>query len=494
MFFRRLLHQNRLSLLLSLLAFVGFLTVRTLLFGSPPLTAQAAAPAPPPLPAAAIAHLQQAVRLRTVSVDTATAPDTSQFLGFGRLLRRAYPLLHRRLLPTVLGGYTLRFEWKGQDTTLSPVVLLAHYDVVPVETATTGRWQHAPFSGDRADGRIWGRGTIDNKGNVIALLEAVETALQQNYRPARTVFLVLGHDEELGGWRGARLAAQQLQLRGLRPAFVLDEGGYITQKKVPGMTGKPVALIGTAEKGYLSLQLTARLPGGHSSMPEAETALGLVATAVTTLQQQSFPASLTPAMQDFARYVGPHLPFTKRMAFANQWLMRPLILRAYSNTAAGAAAVRTTLVPTMFQAGIKDNVVPTTATATVNVRLLPGTSAADALAQVRAWLPDPRVGASVMGRVSEPTAAASPESLGYRLVAAQLRHLVPGVLPTPFLFIAQSDGRHFQPLTPNVFRFSATNDPHGLHGVDESVAETDFLLTYRFFAGLLRALPAKQAI
>ena len=132
-------------------------------------------------------------------------------------------------------------------------------------------------------------------------------------------------------------------------------------------------------------------------------------------------------------------------------------------------------------AGIKDNVVPTTATATVNVRLLPGTSAADALAQVRAWLP-------------EPTAAASPESLGYRLVAAQLRHLVPGVLPTPFLFIAQSDGRHFQPLTPNVFRFSATNDPQGLHGVDESVAETDFLLTYRFFAGLLRALPAKQAI
>lgn len=208
MFFRRLLHQNRLSLLLSLLAFVGFLTVRTLLFGSPPLTAQAAAPAPPPLPAAAIAHLQQAVRLRTVSVDTATAPDTSQFLGFGRRLRRAYPLLHRRLLPTVLGGYTLRFEWKGQDTTLSPVVFLAHYDVVPVETATTGRWQHAPFSGDRADGRIWGRGTIDNKGNVIALLEAVETALQQNYRPARTVFLVLGHDEELGGWRGARRAAR----------------------------------------------------------------------------------------------------------------------------------------------------------------------------------------------------------------------------------------------------------------------------------------------
>ena len=500
MSFRRLLRRNRLSLLVALLAFVGFLTVRTLLFVPPPLPAPAAAPAPPPLPPpplppAALAHLQQAVRLRTVSVDAATAPDSSQFLGFGRLLRRAYPLLHRHLLPTVLGGYTLQFEWKGRDTTLAPVVLLAHYDVVPVETATTtNRWQHAPFSGDRAGGRIWGRGTIDNKGNVIALLEAVETALQQNYRPARTVFLVLGHDEELGGWRGARLAAQQLQQRGLRPAFVLDEGGYITQKKVPGMTGTPVALIGTAEKGYLTLHLTARLPGGHSSMPEAETALGLVATAVASLQQQSFPASLTPAMQDFARYVGPHLPFAKRLAFANQWLMRPLILRAYSSTAAGAAAVRTTLAPTMFQAGIKDNVVPTTATATVNVRLLPGTSAADALAQVRAWLPDPRVSASIVGRVSEPTAAASPKSMGYRLVEAQLRHLVPGVLPTPFLFIAQSDGRHFQPLTPNVFRFSATNDPQGLHGVDESVAETDFLLTYRFFTGLLRALPAKQAL
>lgn len=488
------MRRNRLFLLLFLLlAFAAFLTVRTLLFSSPPPTSQAGVPIPPPpLPAAAIEHLQQAVRLRTISVDTSTAPDTSQFQGFRRLLRQAYPLLHRRLTPTVLGGYTLLFEWKGQDRTLNPVVLLAHYDVVPVEAATTGRWKHAPFSGDRADGRIWGRGTIDNKGNVIALLEAVETALQQNYRPARTVFLVLGHDEELGGWRGARRAAQQLRQRGLHPAFVLDEGGYITQKKVPGMTGKPVALIGTAEKGYVSLQLTASLAGGHSSMPEAETALGLVATAVASLQQKSFPAALTPAMQDFARYVGPNLPFTKRLAFANQWLMRPLILRAYANTAAGAAAVRTTLVPTLFQAGIKDNVVPALATATVNLRLLPGTSAADALAQVRDWLPDPRVRATVVGRVSEPTAAASPESQGYRLIEAQLRHLVPGVLPTPFLFIAQSDGRHFQPLTPNVFRFSATNDPQGLHGLDESVTETDFLLTYRFFAGFLRALPAKQ--
>ena len=491
MFFLRLLHQNRLSLLISLLAFIAFLTVRTLLFSSPPLTAQAAGPAPLPLPPAALEHLQQAVRLRTVSFDTSTAPDSSQFHGFSRLLRQAYPLLHRRLIKTVLGGYTLQFEWKGRDPMLAPVVLLAHYDVVPVETATTNRWQHAPFSGDRAGGRIWGRGTIDNKGNVIALLEAVETALQQNYRPARTVFVVLGHDEELGGWRGARLAAQLQQRRGLRPAFVLDEGGYVTRKKIPGMAGTPVALIGTAEKGYLTLQLTARLPGGHSSMPEAATALGLVATAVATLQQHSFPAALTPAMQDFARYVGPHLPFTKRMAFANQWLLRPLILRAYSKTAAGAAAVRTTLAPTLFQAGVKDNVVPTTAAATVNLRLLPGTSAADALAQVRAWLPDPRVSVSVVGRVSEPTAAASPESPGFRLVAAQLRHLVPGVLPAPFLFIAQSDGRHFQPLTPNVFRFSATNDPQGLHGADESVAETDFLLTYRFFAGLLRTLPTK---
>ncbi|MCR5890281.1 M20/M25/M40 family metallo-hydrolase [Hymenobacter sp. J193] len=440
------------------------------------------------LPAAAVEHLQAAVRLRTESYRSGNVADTSQFLGFHRLLQRTYPLLHRTLRRQVVGGYSLCYEWAGQEPSAAPVIVLAHYDVVPVDTATLPRWKYPPFGAVQAHDTIWGRGTTDNKANAVALLEAVESALLRGQQPRRTVFLVLGHDEEVGGMHGARQVAQLLQRRGIRPAFVLDEGGYITRRKVPGMVGRPVALIGTAEKGYLSLQLSASLAGGHAAMPEKESAVGLVAGAVASLQQQEFAAQLTPAMQDFATHVGPHLPFGQRVAFANQWLLRPLILRAYRATAAGAAAVRTTIAPTVLQAGMKDNVIPASASAIVNLRLLPTTTAAGTLAQVRAWLPDQRVQVRPVGPVSEPTAAASTETLGYRLIDQQLHQLVPGVVTTPFLFVAQSDARHFQPLTTDIYRFSPTTDPQGMHGENECVSVASFTQTYCYFAGILRAL------
>ena len=166
-------------------------------------------------------------------------------------------------------------------------------------------------------------------------------------------------------------------------------------------------------------------------------------------------------------------------------------LEARSSTAAGAAAVRTTLVPTIFQAGIKDNVVPTAATATVNLRLLPGTSSAAALAQVRAWLPDPRVTVKAIGTPAEATPAASTTNVGYQLIEQQIRRHVGGVIPTPFLFVAQSDSRHFLPLSPNIYRFSPFTDPAGFHGVDERISVESYAACIGFYSGLLSSLSAK---
>lgn len=485
--FLLLMLRSVLLLLLLATALLGAVLVFNTLRFTPP-AAVALPPAPAlSLPDSAVSHFRQALRFRTVSIDAGAAPDSSQFLGFQRFLQRAYPRVHAQLKREVINDYTLLYTWQGRDAQAAPAVLMAHYDVVPVEASTAAQWTHDPWAGQVQQGRVWGRGAVDNKANVTALLEAAEDLLGNNYQPARTLYFVFGHDEEVGGQRGAKAVAQLLQQRGVKPEFVLDEGGFVTTDRVPGLQGTPVALIGTAEKGYLSLELTADLAGGHSSIPEAITATDLVAQALVTLRGHNFPAQFTPSMQDFAAHIGPRLPFVQRLAFANAWLLRPLILKTYQKTASGAAAVRTTLVPTIMQAGVKDNVVPTRASATVNLRLLPGTSSAEAVAQVRALLPDARVRVTPVGTISEPSPAAPTAALGYQRIEQEIRRQVPGVIPTPFLFVALSDSRHFQPLTGRIYKFSPMTNPAGLHGLNESLSLASYQQCYGFYRGLLGA-------
>lgn len=482
-----ILRKVFLFLLVAVALLGAVVVVKTLRFKAPVLS-PVPVPLPVSLPDSAINHFQQAIRYRTVSYDYGTVPDSSQFLGFHRFLRRAYPLVHAHLTRETINGYTLLYKWPGRDTTAAPAVFMAHFDVVPVEPTTAARWQVDPWGGVLRDERIWGRGAVDNKANVTSLLEATEALLRAGFKPARTCYFIFGHDEELGGHQGARHVAQRLHSRGVKPEFVLDEGGFVTTDRVPGLVGKPVALIGTAEKGYLSLEITAEVAGGHSSIPESVTAPDLIAQALVTLRRHEFPARFTPSMDDFAAYIGPRLGFVQRMAFANRWLFQSLILSTYTKTASGAAAVRTTLVPTIMQAGVKDNVVPTTASATVNLRLLPGTSSQQVIAEVRALLPDSQLQVRPVGGIAEPTAAAPTASLGYQLIEQQIQAQIAGVIPTPFLFVAQSDSRHFSPYTDRIYKFSPLTNPQGMHGMNESLTVASYRQSYGFYYQLLRQM------
>ena len=478
------------SLAFVLVTVAGALVYNTLRFTPPPATfLHAPAALVVPVSDSAVSHLQQALRWRTVSATDTAQVDTAQFAGLRRLLRRAYPRLHRQLTGYLVGGRTLVYHWQGQDTALAPAVLLAHQDVVPVEPATLAQWHVSPFAGTVRDGYVWGRGATDNKANLIAICEATEALLAQGLRPRRPVYLVFGHDEEVGGLRGAARVARWLQARHRRAGYVLDEGGFVTTERVPGMVGRPVALIGTAEKGYLTVELSASLPGGHSSLPASMTALELVGGALAQLRAQPFPAGFTPAMQAFAAHVGPHLPFGQRLAFANQWLLEPLILRAYSRTPGGNAAVRTTVVPTIFRSGVQANVVPTTAAVLLNLRLLPGMNSTQTLQQLRARLSDQRLQLRPVGFVSEPGPTSADSARSYRRLESLVHHLVPGVISTPFLMTGITDARHFTGLTPNVYRFSLMTDPQGLHGVDERLSLASYRQCITFYASLLAATP-----
>jgi carboxypeptidase PM20D1 len=439
----------------------------------------------PKLTDSAIRHLTRAIGYKTISYGDASKFDSLQFIGFRNFLANTYPGMQAALKPEMVEGYTLLYKWTGKDTSLNPIILMAHQDVVPIEESTRNQWTVAPFAGTVKDGFIWGRGTTDDKINLISICESVEKLLAEGFHPKRTLYIIFGHDEEIGG-KGAKAVAARMEAMGIKADLLMDEGGIITKEKLPGIT-KPVALLGTAEKGYLSLELTAQALGGHSSMPEKETSVDLLSKALVKLRQNPFPAKFTEPMEGLMEAVGPEMPFLQRMAFANPWLFKGMIASTYEKTGAGNAMLHTTLVPTIIEGGIKDNVMPSQVKATINLRLLPGDSVETVIKQVEEIIGDPRVTvAKHKGAISEASAVTSVKSFGYQKMEKIMKQSYPEVITSPFLMIGATDSRHFGKVSSNIIKFSPMIDPIGFHGIDERVSLESFQTALWFYEQLLR--------
>ena len=256
--------------------------------------------------AGAAQHLSRAIQFRTVTRRNPAELDSAAYLGLHRYLERSYPRVHATLDRAMVSDLSAHYTWPGSDSSLAPVVLMAHTDVVPVETGTDSTWTHPPFSGAVTDDFVWGRGALDDKASAIGMLEAVEQLIANGMQPQRTIHLAIGHDEEVGGGRGASVMAERITRGGVRPALVLDEGGAITDGAVPRMD-RPVALVGVAEKGYLSVELTAESRGGHSAMPPDRTSVEIISEAITRLGQNPLDADLSGVTGQTFRYVAPEM-------------------------------------------------------------------------------------------------------------------------------------------------------------------------------------------
>ncbi|HEV2864046.1 MAG TPA: M20 family peptidase [Pyrinomonadaceae bacterium] len=439
---------------------------------------------------AAAGRLAGALRFQTVSFEEQGRVRGEEFAGLHRYLEENFPKAHAAMERESVGGYSLLYTWRGRDEGLKPVLLAAHQDVVPVGPETLAGWEQPPFEGRVAGGYVWGRGALDDKSSLLAVMEAAEALVGEGFRPRRTIYLAFGADEEVGGAGGAAKVAELLLARGVALEYVLDEGLAVTEGIIPDVS-RPVATVGVAEKGFVSLELIVDGVGGHSSMPPPQTAVGILGAAVARLEGRQMPASLDGVTRQLLEHVGPEMPFSKRLVMANLWLFGPLVERKLAESPGTNAGVRTTTAATLIGGGVKENVLPSSARAVVNFRILPGDSIDGVVAHAREAVADPRVKISRLGAfAAEPSPVSGTDTVGFQTVRRTVRQVFPDTLVAPALVLGATDARHYARLTTDIYRFSPMrlrrDDLERLHGTNERISVKDYAACVRFYHRLIR--------
>jgi len=442
------------------------------------------APAIPEVDAPAAAErLANAVRIASISPSEDHPEHVPAMRALHRQLEADFPRVHQVLQRETIAELSLLYHWPGTDPSAEPILLTAHLDVVPVEPGTEGDWTRPPFSGAVEDGIVWGRGTLDDKTGVVGLLQAVELLLEQGFAPRHTIVLAFGHDEEIGGQRGAKAITAELQARGERFAFVLDEGGTLISEAIPGLE-REAALVGLAEKGFANVVLTLRDEGGHASMPPPTGAIGRLAAAVAAIEAEPMPARLGGATRMMLEGMAPHMTFPMRTALSNLWLLSPVIERVLVSQPASNATVRTTLAPTMIHGGVAPNVLAANGEVVVNARILPGDTIDDVLAHVREVIDDPGIELRC-DDCREPTAVSSVDDEAFTVVRRAITHVFPEAIVVPYLTVGGTDARHYAGVARQAYRFlpirMRAEDRTRIHGTNEQTTVEGFADAVRFY-------------
>lgn len=483
-----------LALLALVLLLVAAVAVNTMRQGSRQLEV-APAPALAVDEAAVADKLAGAIRLRTISSLEDPRANADQFLQLHALLAQRFPKVHATLKREVMpDGLSLLYTWQGTDAKARPIAFLAHQDVVPIAPGTEKNWQAEPYSGQVKDGFVWGRGAWDDKANLISQLEAVEMLLATGFQPRQTVYLGFGADEEVGGLRGAVAMVKLLQDRKVRLDFVIDEGLLITEGVMPGLA-TPAALIGIAEKGYLSVVMKVPATPGHSSMPPAKgtSAIAMMSAALRRLDDEQLPGNIRGVAREMFETLAPEMGGMQRVALSNLWLFGPVVQSQLEKGASTNAMLRTTTALTVVNGGNKDNVLPGEAQATVNFRLLPGDTRESVLQHVRGKSGE-RFELFALPGSAEASPVSPTESASYQLINRTVRSLFPGTIVAPGLMLGATDSRHFTPISDHIYRFSPVRakpeDLSRFHGTNERISTANLAELVRFYHQLLRNLNA----
>lgn len=461
--------------------FVLVLLIRTLRFRPRPQPQVTTFPEPPQFEYDSVAdHLSRMVRIPTVSNRDASKVDAKRFEEFRTLLETVYPAVHASCERTLIGESGLVYHWKGRDPE-QPTVLMAHYDVVAADPA---EWDRPPFSGEIDDsGVLWGRGSIDTKVTLCAILEAVEMRIASGFIPARDVYLSFSGDEEIMG-PSAPAIVDWMEQKGVHPGLVLDEGGAVVTGVFPGVK-KPCAVIGITEKGVMDVEFSAHAAGGHSSAPAVRQPVMDLAEAVTRIARKPFPYRLTPAAVKMFDSLGRHSTFAFRLLFANLWCFLPLF-KLVCKLSGGdlAALMHTTCCFTILEGAPQYNVMPPVARAGANLRLLPGDTAETALKRLERIVRGTGVDLRTVYSY-DPSPVADISGPAWQCVQDAVSATWPEAVVAPYLMVACTDSRHFSRISPTVLKFSAmalTKEERAtMHAKNERVPVETVLTACRFF-------------
>lgn len=437
-------------------------------------------------------HLSEAITIKTISHRDQSQTDWAEFERFHQFLDRSYPLISQKLEKEVIPPANLLYRWKGEDSSLDAIALLAHQDVVPITDGTQDDWTYPAFSGHDDGEFIWGRGAIDMKNHLICIMESVEALLADGFTPKRDVYLLFGDNEEIvaNSSNGAKELMNTLKSRGVRLDCIIDEGGAMLDLDIKGVLNKKVlAGVGVAEKGYADIEISINAKGGHSSQPPKHTALGQLSKAIINLEKNQFNAHFNDNMKLLLDSVARNTTYPIRLITCNIAALRPLLLQVCKMIPPAACMVRTTTAVTMASGSPTANVLPQKASAIVNFRAMPGVSTDDIVAHIKKACKNPKLEVTVLN-FKEASNFSPIDSRAYKILSGITGAMNDGAIVVPYLVMGGTDAYFYEEICSNVYRFAPFKFETSLlltmHGTNERIPVACLEEAVVFFKNYIR--------
>jgi carboxypeptidase PM20D1 len=465
-----------------------------------------------------VRRFSRGLQFATVSFIDSSENNFAIYDSFRQYLRASYPRVFGTLEDTLLNGHQWVLRWKGRKSNLKPLLFMSHYDVVapgdfnheetgmgqnmfdlsedptPPPMEEFKGWAFAPFSGAVTKGRIYGRGAIDMKSVVFALLESTDTLLAAGFVPERDIYLALDPDEEVGGLRGAAVMADYFKRQNLLFETIYDEGGIVATPGTADGINQNIALVGMGEKGVVGYRLKVKGIGGHSSMPPLQTAAGRAAIIMQRLEENQMPQRLIEPTQAFLNLAGAGMGFMGRMAIANQWLLKGVLLRQMAKTPQANALTRTTTAITQLKGSDGNNVLAPVVEVVINFRILPGETSQDVLAHIRKACEGFEVEIDAPRIPVEPSRLSPPNGRGYDVLCEAIEKLYPGTIITPYLTIGATDCKHMGDLSERIYRFMPVLlnpiEQRSIHNFNEYMSIDNFARMIHYYQHIMSRFDA----